>query len=262
MQHAPTSTNLSPQPNATKQVIALSFQMGCMLQNHQNRCEFYLICAWRYLAKQNKWMFLDHQDTCHGRAGSPERSVAAHAPLAAQAPMLRGWMPFPTAHSAGLTPTQPPTVENEICDMEWFELEHLKPIFGWELHGPGNIVPNGCGCKCVVSCGGWNSTVNHRYMLLHDIIRSGPATISQNHPPSSPKTWHHARCLKTRPQMWRWRRTTVMHVVWFQPVPLTHRSWHSFRSSHSSGKCAWACHESWRGWWINLTSCEYEFIFF
>jgi len=29
-QHAPTSRNLSPQLNATKQVNALSFQMGCM----------------------------------------------------------------------------------------------------------------------------------------------------------------------------------------------------------------------------------------
>ena len=30
-QHAPTSRNLSPQLNATKQVNALSFQMGCMI---------------------------------------------------------------------------------------------------------------------------------------------------------------------------------------------------------------------------------------
>ena len=31
-QHAPTSRNLSPQLNATKQVNALSFQMGCICQ--------------------------------------------------------------------------------------------------------------------------------------------------------------------------------------------------------------------------------------
>ena len=49
-QHAPTSRNLSPQLNATKQVNALSFQMGCICQADLQR----LVKKKSYLQKKNQ----------------------------------------------------------------------------------------------------------------------------------------------------------------------------------------------------------------
>ena len=48
-QHAPTSRNLSPQLNATKQVNALSFQMGCICQADLQR----LVKKKSYLQKKS-----------------------------------------------------------------------------------------------------------------------------------------------------------------------------------------------------------------
>ena len=91
---------LETDPNGSQQRYAIKSRKKCKTK----RCIRFIAFAREGVSKtnRNKWMFLEHQlDTCHGATGSPEPSVAAHAPPAAQAPMLHGWMPFPTAHSSG-----------------------------------------------------------------------------------------------------------------------------------------------------------------